>query len=100
LGKNIFTYKCMSILRNTRPTAGLCSLLLQPKEPREGDESDNFARVNKFSKNSGGDEEATTDSGEGDRRHLMQAAQPKDPKEVRVPVGWLVLTATTATIAG
>jgi hypothetical protein len=47
-------------------------MLLQPKEPREGDESDNFARVNKFSKNGGGGgDEATTDD-EGDRRHLMQ----------------------------
>ena len=48
-------------------------LLLQPKEARAGDASDNFARLKRFSKGGGGgDEEANTESDEGDRRHLMQ----------------------------
>jgi hypothetical protein len=53
---------------------------LQPTDvERKIDENTPFTRIAK--NGGGGDEEATTGD-EGDRRHLMQAAQPKDPKEV------------------
>jgi hypothetical protein len=54
----------------------LCFLLvhMQPKEPKESDESGAFARLN-------AEEDAATD---GDRRHLLQKTEPKEPKEVCV----------------
>ena len=77
-------------------------LLLQPKEARAGDASDNFARIARFTKRGGGgDEEAATDD-EGGRKLLWSVTipadahstgrmllEPKEPTEVRVPVGWL-----------
>jgi hypothetical protein len=47
-------------------------LLLQPKEARAGDASDNFARIARFSRSAGGGDEEATTGDEGDRRHLMQ----------------------------
>jgi hypothetical protein len=47
-------------------------IVLQPKEPKESDESGAFARLNS-------EDDAATD---GDRRHLLQKTDPKEPKEV------------------
>jgi hypothetical protein len=62
--------------------------LLQPSDPNAKDEEAFFTRLDTFSKSSGGDaggdeSDAATDDDEGDRRrHLLQAGEPKEPKEV------------------
>jgi hypothetical protein len=68
-----------------------CVFLLQPSDPSAKDENAFFSRINKFSKSRSGDaggeeSDAATDDGEGegDRRHLLQKVDPKEPKEVRL----------------